>query len=275
MLAEQDPGIRNRRYPKTIDLVTSILDEEWRRPWISGNIIARNLEKESRAMIKELGRAPLPTQYGDWTYIVFGDYTHGNHHEMLVYGNLEKGSLGNGENLLVRMHSSCHTNEIFGATNCECRAQLQLAMEKIAEESRGIVIYLEQEGRGNGIAGKLAQLNGMFGWDNGVVFQKRDKTTGDLIDTNRAYAEAGYPSESRDFTVVGEMLKGVGVKSVRLLTNNPQKISGVESSGIAVEPVEIHITPKNETIAADLRSKAKNLGHHITEEHLIMRKNSE
>lgn len=104
----------------------------------------------------------------------------------------------------------------------------------------------------------------MFGWQDGKIEQKRDHVTGERIDTDRAYKEAGYPSECRDFSVAGEMLRAVGVTSVRLLTNNPRKIAGIESAGIAVTPVEIHIEPDNEIIASDLKSKAQNLGHKIS-----------
>lgn len=240
---------------------------EWYRPWQAGEVIKSLLIREGENMIEELGRAPLPTEFGDWTYIVYGDHIHGNHHEMLVFGNLDDGSLGDKENILVRMHSACRTNEIFHAVNCECRKQLQLAMKVIQQEGRGIILYLDQEGRGNGMSGKLAQLRGMFGWENGEIQQKIDAATGERIDTDRTYKEAGYPSESRDFTVAGEMLKTIGVHSVRLLTNNPKKIDGIENAGINVIPMEIHITPDNEIIATDLRSEAKNLGHKINEEH--------
>jgi len=219
-------------------------------------------------MIKEIARAPLPTEFGDWTYVVFGDYANATHHEMLVFGNVAGGSLGDGKDLLVRMHSSCRTNEVYHAINCECRKQLHEAMRLIQQERRGIIVYLDQEGRGTGIAGKMAQLNGMFGWEDGRVEQKRDPNTGKRIDTDRAYKDAGYPSEARNFTIAGEMLDYFGVTSVRLLTNNPRKIAGIEKLGIRVTPVEIHITPDNEIIASDLRSKAKNLGHTITEEHI-------
>ncbi|MCL5010464.1 MAG: hypothetical protein M1289_02575 [Patescibacteria group bacterium] len=228
----------------------------------------RVLKKEKQSIVEELGRAPLPTEFGDWTYIVFGDYTNGSHHEMLVFGNIADGSLGDGRNLLVRMHSSCRTNEVYHAVNCECRKELHEAMKLIQEEGRGVILYLDQEGRGTGIAGKMAQLNGMFGWKNGKIEQKRDSQTGERIDTDRAYKEAGYPSEVRDFTIAGEMLSHTGIKSVRLLTNNPLKIAGIENAGIEVTPVEIHITADNEIIASDLRSKAKNLGHTIREEHI-------
>ncbi len=224
-------------------------------------------------MIKELGRCPLPTEFGDWTYIAFRD-DRNIEHEMLVFGNINDGSLGDGKNVLVRMHSSCHTNEIFHAINCECRKQLQQAMRLIQKEKKGIIIYLNQEGRGNGLPGKIAQLHRMFDWKQGQIHQRIDPKTGMRIDTVRAYEEAGYPSDTRDFSIAGEMLKHIGVTSVRLLTNNPKKINGVKTSGIGVIPVEIHILPDNEIIAADLKSKARKLGHIIKEKHWqLMNKN--
>lgn len=223
--------------------------------------------KKRLVAIEELGRAPLPTEFGNWTYIVFGDYIRGVHHEMLAFGNIANGSMGDRKNLLVRMHSSCRTNEVYHAINCECRKELHRSMRLIQKEGRGIILYLDQEGRGNGIVGKMAQLRGMLTWKGRRIEQRRDLKTGERIDTDRAYKEAGYPSESRDFNVAGLMLKHIGVKSVRLLTNNPSKVAGVKSAGIQVTQVEIHIPPDNEIIASDLRSKAKNLGHTISEEH--------
>ncbi len=227
------------------------------------------LDKEQRPMIEEFGRAPLPTEFGDWTYINYGDWTSGKHHEVLVYGNIAEQSFAAEDAtnaVLVRLHSSCRTNETFHAINCECRKELHHAMRAIQQEGRGIILYLEQEGRGTGTAGKLAQLNNMFGWKDGSIKQRRDPESGERIDTDRAYKKAGYPSECRDFTVAGEILTSLGVQSVRLLTNNPLKITGVEQSGIEVTPVSIHIKPDNEIIASDLRSKAENLGHDIPAE---------
>ncbi|PWU24141.1 hypothetical protein C5B42_00570 [Candidatus Cerribacteria bacterium 'Amazon FNV 2010 28 9'] len=245
--------------------IKELRKQEWYQPWVAIALMKEILKKEGETMIEEFGRAPLPTEFGDWTYIVYGDKTTGQHHEMLVFGNISEGSLKDGEDILVRMHSSCRTNETYHAINCECRKELHEAMSLIQKEERGIIIYLEQEGRGTGIAGKIAQLNGMFGWDHGKIEQKRDPITGDRIDTDRAYKEAGYPSESRDFSIAGEMLRSIGVYSVRLLTNNPLKIAGIENAGIRVTPVEIHISPDNEIIASDLKSKAQNLGHRISE----------
>lgn len=239
----------------------------WHQPWESGKIIKNLFMKEGESIIEKLGQSPLPTDHGDWTYVVFGDHLQGNFHEMLIFGNVDNGSLGNREDIIVRIHSACRTNEIFHAVNCECRNQLDFAMALIQEQKRGVILYLDQEGRGNGIVGKLAQLNGMFFWQHGEIRQKVDPTTNERIDTDRAYKEAGYPSESRDFLIAGEMLKSVGIVSVKLLTNNPSKIAGIESAGIKVHPLEIHIPPENEIVASDLKSKAKNLGHKISEEH--------
>lgn len=234
----------------------------WFNPWRAVDFYKRALTEVKENMIEELGRAPLPTEFGDWTYMVFGDFTTGEHHELLLFGQPDNIS----ENMLVRMHSSCRTNETYHAINCECREELHEAMKMIQHEGKGAIVYLEQEGRGTGIAGKMAQLNGMFHWVDGHIEQRVDEK-GERIDTDRAYKESGYPSECRDFTAAGQMLKHVGVTSIRLLTNNPKKVEGITSAGITVVPVEIHIAPDNDIIASDLKSKARNLGHHINDEH--------
>jgi len=244
----------------------SLEDEKrtlWSRKWEAINTNKNHLEKERLVF---LGQSPLPTDYGDFTYLAFGDLTTGEHHEVLIFGNLDEGALGNGEDLLVRTHSACRTNEVYHSTNCECREEANTALQEISKEGRGIFIYLEQEGRGTGIAGKIQQLDAMFEWENGKIRQRRDEK-GERIDTDRAYKQKGFPSEVRDFSITGEILARLGVKSVRLMTNNPDKIKGVEEYGIEVTPVSIHIPPENEIIASDLRSKAENLGHDISEEH--------
>lgn len=267
-MGKEGPPVNHEGYQDILSVLRGIRSEEWYRPWIFGNIITTMLREEGIPIVEELGRAPLPTEFGDWTYIVFGDLANGGQHEVLVFSDTPKGALYERlDNILVRVHSSCHTSEIFHAINCECRQQLHTSMNLIKQEGTGIIIYLDQEGRGNGIVGKLAQLNEMFGWKTQRIEQKKDSRTGEVVDTDKAYKESGYPSEVRDFNVAGEILKVLGIKSVRLLTNNPQKIEGIERAGITVEPVEIHIAPANKIIAMDLRSKARNLGHRISEEH--------
>lgn len=219
-------------------------------------------------IVTELGHAPLPTEFGDWTYYSFLENTLLSHHEMLVFGDSHNGAIGDGENILCRMHSSCRTREVYKAINCECLEELHESMKMIQQEGRGVIIYLEQEGRGTGIVGKMAQLNNMFHWVDEKVEQKRDES-GVRIDTDRAYKQAGYPSESRNYVAAGEMLKRAGIKSIRLLSNSPQKVKGLEATGLRVTPVEIHIKPGNDIVRSDLLSKSVNLGHHISDKDLI------
>ena len=263
-------NINNNGNGIEVDLLRAQRQYGWKQPWKTIQHNKDLLKSEGLPLVTELGRAPLPTDHGDWTYIAFGDYTDGSHHEVLVFGNIDNGSLGDGQQVLTRVHSACRTNEVYHAINCECRKEIQEAMKLIACEGRGIIIYLEQEGRGTGISGKMHQLDRMFGWDETgtKIVQKRDPETNKRIDTDRAYKDAGLPSETRDFTIVGEMLKQIGIESIRLLTNNPSKVEGLEAVGIKVEQVEIHIKPDNDIIASDLRAKRDQLGHHINEEHL-------
>jgi GTP cyclohydrolase II len=241
---------------------------EWNKPWIAIEHAKRELRKRGGlSNVVELGRAPLPTDFGDWTYIVFGDWTTGQHHEILAYGNLDKGSLGDGKDVLMRLHCACRTNEVYSAVNCECKDELQMAMQLIREEGRGLILYLDQEGRGAGIVGKLAQLSNMFGWENGRISQKFSKETGERVNTYEAYEQAGFPSEARDFSIAGEMLRAIGVSSLRLLTNNPKKIKTFQDMGFFVKAEGIHIEPVNPTIANDLKSKAEKGGHSISPEH--------
>ena len=245
-------------------------NHHWNRPWEVIEDRKKILRESHESLVEVLGMAPLPTDLGDWTYIAFGDRTSGAHHDMVIYGNLEEESLGDGEDILMRMHSSCRTNEVHYASNCECRESLQVAMKMIKDEGRGIIVYLEQEGRGTGISGKMLQLGNMFEWRDGKIQQKMKD--GVRVDTDTAYKQAGLPSECRDFSVAGDMLKKLGIKSVRMLTNNPGKIEGLEQEGIRVTRIESHIAPKNEIIQSDLISKAENLGHMISGDNLsIMR----
>jgi len=129
------------------------------------------------------------------------------------------------------------------------------------------IIYLEQEGRGTGIVGKLAQLREMFAFDDaGNIIQEMDGN-GIPIDTVRAYKQAGLPTECRDFSIAAKILRLLGVTSVRLLTNNPRKVAALKAANINVDPVEIHIPPANDFVAGVLRAKAYDLGHHISPEH--------
>jgi len=239
----------------------------WVEPWKSEEDMRKNLLERSKSLTREIGSAPLPTEFGDWTIVAIGDKTNGLVHHALIFGNLKSNVLSDGKDILVRLHSSCHTSETFHAENCECRQELELTMKKIQQEGRGVILYLQQEGRGNGVVGKLDQLRGMFEWDDkGKIQQRRNPNTQERVDTVQAYIEAGYVSERRDFSVAGEMLENFGIKSVRLITNNPRKIAGIRQSGVTVRPVAIHVPPPNEIVASDLKAKALEDGHDIPPE---------
>ena len=241
--------------------------DEWEKGWELASIRRELFSTAGRDCAVELGRAPLPTRYGNWTLIVFGDIPTGEQHSVLVFGDIASQSSNFFENVLVRLHSACHTSEVFGATNCECKSELDLAMQQIRAEGCGIIIYLEQEGRGTGLRGKVKQLDRMFSWaEDGSIEQRRD-SDGIPVDTYSAYKEAGLPPEIRNFEIAGEILTQLGVNSCRLMSNNPLKSDGIRSRGIKVTEVEIHIPPENNLIAVDLESKARKLGHKIEPAH--------
>lgn len=263
----QDDETSRRFDPQVLDAAVQSFDYAWFEPFHAQDLIKSALQGQGHQLVQELGRAPLPTEYGDWTVIAMGDKTDGSVHHVLAYGDVQR-SIRNGENILVRLHSACHTSETYHAVNCECREELQQTMQMIQQEGAGVIVYLQQEGRGNGVVGKLDQLKGMFGWNtNGQIEQKRDPDTGERVNTVQAYIEAGYVSERRDFTAAGQILQHLGLTSVRLVSNNPRKMQGVEAAGISVEPVSILIQPPNEIVASDLMHKAIGDGHRIPPEY--------
>ena len=235
--------------------------------WFNAPKVNSILKNKIKNRVIEIGRCPLATKYGNWTYIVFGDYISGAEHDMLVYGNFKKGHKFK-ENILMRMHSSCRTSDIFYASNCECRQELERAVSEISKERNGIIIYLNQEGAGNGIFGKIKAYNKMFEWKDGKVVMRINKKTGMPIDIHEAYKSQGMDPDTRDYSIVGEILKKMNVKSVRLMTNNPSKINGLEVLGIKVVRESIHIKPENKMVANLLRAKAEKLGHKIEKKHL-------
>ena len=238
--------------------------EVWYHEWRTVENRRKELEEAGLPLVEELGRAPLKTDFGDFTFVEYGDKTTGYEHKVLVYGDIRDGALGDGEDVLIRMHSACWTSEVAHAVNCECRQEKNKALKAIAKEGRGIFLYLQQEGRGTGV-GKMLQLDRMLEFEDGEIKQRVDEN-GERVDTDKAYKEAGYPSECRDYSCAGEILNQLGVKSVRMMTNNPDKIESIREAGIGVERIGIHVAVENEIVEADLRSKHENLGHFINEE---------
>jgi 3,4-dihydroxy 2-butanone 4-phosphate synthase / GTP cyclohydrolase II len=196
-------------------------------------------------MVIRVAVTRLPTLHGIWRTYGYVDALDGGEHVALVYGDL-----GGGEHVLVRAHSECLTGEAFGSLRCDCGVQLDNAMSAIAEEGRGVIVYLRgHEGRGIGL---LAKLKAYGLQDNGS----------DTVDAN---VELGLPVDAREFSNAGQILADLGVKSVRLLTNNPAKLKGMDGSGIKVlgrERMPVAMNPYNEHY---LKAKRDRLGHDISE----------
>ncbi len=245
--------------------LSKILDQRWKEPWRLREDREKAILKSHGKIIKMLASTPLPTEYGYFTYMVFGDYTTGEFHNAVIYGDAKKGIKKEG--MLVRVHSSCGTSELFHAVNCECREELDEAMKRISKNKSGMVIYLNQEGAGNGIAPKIEAYSKSLIWKGNKVVEAKDKQ-GKPITVYDAYKMLGYKPENRSLLVAAEIIKFLGIKSIRLMTNNPKKIEELRKYGIKVEPEGIHIKPKSKIVRDSLKAKAKILGHNITDKDL-------
>lgn len=185
----------------------------------------------------------LPSMHGEFNLVVFRNASDNNKEHLAMV----KGEIGDGQNIPVRLHSECLTSEVLGSLKCDCREQLEAAFKYIADEGRGIIIYLRQEGRGIGLGNKI----------RAYALQEQG------YDTVEANQILGFPDDLRRYDVAAAMLHTLGVKSIRLLTNNPKKISGIEEWGIEVkERVSILIEP-NPANRDYLYTKAKKSGHLI------------
>jgi 3,4-dihydroxy 2-butanone 4-phosphate synthase/GTP cyclohydrolase II len=193
-----------------------------------------------RPLVRLAATAKLPTEYGDFLIHVYDNLIDGHAHVALV-----RGEIGDGKGVLVRMHSSCLTGDVLHSQRCDCGAQLEAAMQRIAAEGRGVIVYLEQEGRGIGLANKIR------------AYALQDQG----YDTVEANERLGFDADERDYFLGVKILANLGVSSMRLLTNNPRKQAGVESHGLAVSellPLEIPASASNRRY---LTTKKDKLGH--------------
>jgi 3,4-dihydroxy 2-butanone 4-phosphate synthase/GTP cyclohydrolase II len=197
---------------------------------------------KTEALVKRAAAASLPTEHGEFRVIAYESAIDGETHVALV-----KGEIGDGERVLVRVHSKCLTGDVFHSARCDCGLQLDAAMQRIAEEGRGVLLYLNQEGRGIGLANKIR------------AYELQDQG----LDTVEANERLGFKADQRDYGIGVQILKDLGVKSMRLLSNNPRKLVGLEGYGLSVAewlPLEI---PASEFTKRYLTTKKLKLGHKL------------
>jgi 3,4-dihydroxy 2-butanone 4-phosphate synthase/GTP cyclohydrolase II len=193
--------------------------------------------------VRRASTTKLPTEHGDFTVIAYANDVDTNVHLALVKGEIKKDDA-----VLVRVHSECLTGDVFGSRRCDCGEQLHKAMEVIDKEGRGVILYMRQEGRGIGLVNKLK------------AYELQDKG----LDTVEANLELGFKPDLRDYGIGAQILVDLGVRKMRLMTNNPKKIVGLEGYGLkVVERVPMEINPHERNLIY-LKTKKKKLGHMLS-----------
>jgi 3,4-dihydroxy 2-butanone 4-phosphate synthase / GTP cyclohydrolase II len=213
-----------------------------RLPMITiADLIKHRMRTES--LVKRAAVAKLPTRFGDFTIHVFDNVVDNQEHVALV-----RGDITDGKDVLVRVHSSCLTGDVLHSIRCDCGAQLDVAMERISLEGRGVLLYLNQEGRGIGLANKIR------------AYELQDEG----FDTVEANERLGFKADQRDYGVGVQILRELGVRSMRLLSNNPRKLVAIEGYGLTVTdwlPLEI---PASDSTRRYLKTKKEKLGHKLS-----------
>jgi GTP cyclohydrolase II/3,4-dihydroxy 2-butanone 4-phosphate synthase/GTP cyclohydrolase II len=193
-------------------------------------------------LLERYSEAQIPTARGPFRVVVFREKKNGREHVAMVRGDVD-----GAEGVPVRVHSECLTSEVFGSLKCDCRDQLDRALEMVSQLGRGVVLYLRQEGRGIGLGNKI----------KAYALQQKG------LDTYEANRELGFPDDLRKYDLAAEMLRSLGVGSVDLITNNPLKIAGLVEEGIPVRRRIPSPAPHNAHNVDYLRTKREHTGHLI------------
>ena len=194
-------------------------------------------------LVKRVATARLPTRFGEFVVHAYDGTVDGQTHVVLV-----RGEIGDGRDVMVRVHSRCLTGDVFHSVRCDCGGQLSGAMERIAAEGSGMLLYLNQEGRGIGLANKIR------------AYELQDGG----LDTVEANERLGFPADQRDYGIGAQILRDLGVRTMRLLSNNPRKLVGLEGYGLSVSewiPLEV---PASEFTRRYLKTKKDRLGHKLS-----------
>jgi 3,4-dihydroxy 2-butanone 4-phosphate synthase / GTP cyclohydrolase II len=198
--------------------------------------------RRTEKLVERTAQVYLPTEYGEFVAIAYREKLTGRPHLALVRGDVD-----GAEDVLVRVHSECLTGDVFHSLRCDCGEQLDLALQRIAAEERGVLLYMAQEGRGIGLLNKL----------------KAYELQEEGLDTVEANLELGFPADAREWGIGNQILADLGLTTIRILTNNPRKLAGIEGFGLTVvEQVPLEVPPNAENVRY-LRTKREKLGHRL------------